>query len=240
VAVARSLVGERFETLTTIGREEAGAESLERPALLRTPDGGWRLYLSCATYGTKHWRVEVIEARDPARFDIRHSQITLAGDAKTGVKDPVIIYRGGLWHLWAACHPLEDPAEADQMVSDYATSVDGLKWTWHGTALSGRPGQWDSRGARITAVHFAGSTVVAYYDGRASAAENYEERTGVAVGVEPSALTAQGSEPFAQAPRGGSLRYLTALPLGGGQWRLYYEVSDAFGGHELCTELRVP
>ena len=171
MAVARSLDGERFETLTTIGREEAGAESLERPALLRTPDGGWRLYLSCATYGTKHWRVEVIEARDPARFDIRHSQITLAGDAKTGVKDPVIIYRDGLWHLWAACHPLEDPAEADQMVSDYATSVDGRKWTWHGTALSGRPGQWDSRGARITAVHFAGSTVVAYYDGRASAAD---------------------------------------------------------------------
>ena len=46
-------------------------ESLERPALVRTPEGSWRLYLSCATYGTKHWRVEVIEAADPAEFDAR-------------------------------------------------------------------------------------------------------------------------------------------------------------------------
>ena len=26
----------------------------------------------------------------------------LPGDAKTGVKDPVIVYYGGLWHLWAS------------------------------------------------------------------------------------------------------------------------------------------
>ena len=80
----------------------------------------------------------------------------LPGDAKTGVKDPVIVHHGGLWHLWASCHPLDDPDEADQMVTDYATSADGLEWTWQGTALSGRPGQWDSRGARVAAVRFDG------------------------------------------------------------------------------------
>lgn len=238
VAVAHSSDGERFETLAMIGKEEVGAESLERPALVRTPDGQWRLYLSCATYGTKHWRVEVIEARDPADFDARQSQVTVPGDAKTGVKDPVIVHRDGVWHMWVACHPLEDPAEADQMVSDYATSADGLQWIWHGTALSGRAGHWDARGTRIAAVHFLGDGVVAYYDGRASAAENYEERTGVATGTEPSALTALGSRPFAQAPHGGCLRYLSMLPLGGGRYRLYYETSDAHGGHELRTELR--
>src|SRR6185437_16824071 len=73
------------------------------------------------------------------------SQVVLPGDAKTGVKDPVITRRDGLWQLWASCHPLADPAEADQMVTDFATSHDGREWTWHGTALNGRPGYWESR-----------------------------------------------------------------------------------------------
>src|SRR5580658_3518287 len=43
VAVARSTDGEHFETILTICKEELGAESLERPALIAAPDGGWRL-----------------------------------------------------------------------------------------------------------------------------------------------------------------------------------------------------
>ena len=69
VAVARSADGERFDTLLTIGKEDMAAESLERPALVRTPGGRWRLYLSCATTGTKHWRVEMTEAAHPGEFD---------------------------------------------------------------------------------------------------------------------------------------------------------------------------
>ena len=67
VVVARSADGVHFETLLTIRREELGAESLERPALVMTPDGDWRLYLSCATTGTKHWRVEATRRRAPGR-----------------------------------------------------------------------------------------------------------------------------------------------------------------------------
>ena len=71
VAVARSVDGERFDTLLTIGKEDMATESLERPALVRTPEGRWRLYLSCATPGTKHWRVEMTEAAHPAEFCTR-------------------------------------------------------------------------------------------------------------------------------------------------------------------------
>jgi hypothetical protein len=238
VAVARSSDGVRFETLLVIGRHEMGTESLERPALVLTPQGTWRLYLSCATYGTKHWRVEVLEAGHPADFSARTSQVVLPGDAKTGVKDPVIRYRDGLWHLWAACHPLEDPDQADQMVTDYATSADGLEWSWQGTALAGRAGQWDARGTRVSAVHYAAGMIVAYYDGRASAAENYEERTGVATGSGPAALAQLESAPVSSSPycRGG-LRYLDLLPQAGGRHRLYYELTRPDGAHELRTEL---
>jgi hypothetical protein len=239
VAIARSADGEHFETLLSIGRELVGTDSLERPSLVRTPQGSWRLYLSCATPGTKHWRVELIEAAHPAEFDVRSRQVVLPGDTKTGVKDPVILHRDGTWKLWASCHPLADPDEADQMVTDYATSHDGRAWTWQGTALNGRPGLWDSRGTRVSAVCYAGDTIVAYYDGRASAAENYEERTGVATGPEPAGLSALGSVPLAQSPHAGNgLRYLDILPLPDGRHRLYYEMTAADGSHELRTELR--
>ncbi len=243
VAIARSADGVRFETVATIRREWMQAESLERPCLVHTPAGRWRLYLSCATPGTKHWRVELLEASDPSRFDVRERLVVLPGDAKTGVKDPVIRHRGGGWHLWTSCHPLADPAEADQMVTEYATSDDGLDWVWHGTALSGRSGLWDARGTRVSAVCYAdttaGAMIAAFYDGRATAVENYEERTGIATGVEPAALAALGSTAAAESPYAGrGLRYLDILPLGDGRHRLYYEMTRPDGAHELRTELR--
>jgi len=242
VAVARSTDGEHFEPLTMISKDEMDTDSLERPFMVRTPEGTWRLYLSSATPGTKHWRVEVLEAAHPAEFSARTRQMVLPGDAKKGVKDPVIVRRDDGWHMWVTCHPLADPAETDQMTTEYATSPDGLDWTWQGTALSGRPGEWDSRGTRVAAVRFGGDAVTAYYDGRASAAENYEERTGVALGTEPAALIAAslpGAGPVAASPwSGGGLRYLDLVELPDGRTRLYYELTQPDGSHALVTELR--
>ena len=239
VAVARSADGVRFETLITIHREQVGADSLERPGLVRDRAGRWRLYLSCASPGTKHWRVELLEAEHPAEFDASRRVVVLPGDAKTGVKDPVICRQNGGWQLWACTHPLAEPEEADQMVTEYATSSDGLDWTWQGTALSGRPGCWDSRGTRVSAVVQTGDALIAFYDGRASAAENYEERTGVATGTEPAALSALGAGPAAESPYAGrGLRYLDVLALPGGSHRLYYEMTRPDGAHDLRTELR--
>jgi hypothetical protein len=238
IAVARSADGVRFETLATIRREEVGAESLERPRLVRDRSGRWRLYLSCATPGTKHWRIELLEAAHPAEFTATGRQVALPGDVKTGVKDPVIRLNG-IWQMWVCCHPLADPAETDQMVTEYATSSDGLDWTWHGTALSGRPGYWDARGTRVSAVWQDGESLIAFYDGRASVAENYEERTGVAAGTGPTALAALGAGPAAESPHAGKgLRYLDFVELPGGGRRLYYEMTRPDGAHELRTELR--
>ncbi len=239
VAVARSADGVHFQTLVTVRREETGADSLERPGLVRDRDGRWRLYLSCATPGTKHWQIELIQADHPAEFDVTRRVVVLPGDAKTGVKDPVIQRQNGTWQLWACCHPLADPGEADQMVTEYATSSDGLEWTWQGTALSGRPGYWDSRGTRVAAVVQQGESFVAFYDGRASVAENYEERTGIATGTGPTSFVARGADPAAESPYAGrGLRYLDVLDLPDGRRRLYYEMTRPDGAHELRTELR--
>jgi hypothetical protein len=239
VVIARSANGETFTPIQTIGKEEMDAESLERPALVATPAGTWRLYLSCATTGTKHWRVEVLEASAPDAFDSRQRAVVLPGDATRAVKDPVIVREDGCWHLWASVHPLADPDHTDRMWTEYASSADGLDWTWHGPALRPRPGQWDARGVRVTAARFVPGGVLAYYDGRASAEENFEERTGMAFGPAPGQLTAIGSRPAAQSPLGGhGLRYLSVVKLGAGQERLYYELTHEDGSHELRTELR--
>lgn len=237
VVVARSGDGERLETLSVIESHRLGAESLERPALLRGPGNTWRLYVSCATPGTKHWRIELLEASGPSAFDPGTARVVLPGDARTGVKDPVILRADGRWHLWASCHPLADPDEADQMVTGYATSDDGVDWHWRGTALGRRPGQWDARGVRVAAVVPGdGGRVAVCYDGRASAAENCEERTGVAVGDGFGRFEPLGTAPVAVSPYGG-LRYVCPVPLPDGGWRVYYEATRADGAHELRTEL---
>ena len=239
VEVARSADGVHFRPVLTIGKHEMRAESLERPALTITPEGAWRLYLSCATPGTKHWRVELIEAMAPDAFDPAASSVLLPGSEAKAVKDPFILRHDGSWHLWASVHPLTDPDQTDRMTTEYATSEDGLDWTWQGTALAPRPGEWDARGVRVAWVRAHAGGFTAYYDGRATAAENCEERTGVAVGALPGALNALGDAPVAQsAAPGRGLRYLTAIPLDGGRERIYYELTNASGAHDLVTELR--
>jgi hypothetical protein len=239
--VARSEDGERFEPLVTLPREAFGAESLERPALLELPDGRWRLYVSCATPNSKHWRVDLLEATDPVGFDPLNRRTVLPGDADWGVKDPVVRWHDGLWHLWLCCHPLERDQDADRMVTRYGTSENGVDWEMHGVALAGRPGHWDRRGARVTSVLLGAGRVVAWYDGRASAGENFEEKTGVALGELPSSLRPVGEQPVGTSPHGaGGLRYLSVVERGNGGHRLFYEITRADGAHDLRMEDAAP
>jgi hypothetical protein len=154
--VARSEDGEHFETVAELAREEFDCDSLERPALVALPGGGWRLYVSCATPGTLHWRVDVLDADDPAAFDPATARTILPGDVDTAVKDPVIVWERGSWHMWLCCHPLDVPVAADRMVTRYATSLDGLSWNIRGVALEPRAGEWDQRGTRVASVLRAG------------------------------------------------------------------------------------
>jgi hypothetical protein len=236
--VARSRDGVRFTTVATLHKEAFGAESLERPAIAVTPEGGWRAYISVATPGTKHWRVDLVEAATPEGLATAIPHTILPGSADLAVKDPVVVQHAGRWHLWASVHPLDDPEATDRMTSEYASSDDGVAWTWHGTALRGRIGTWDARGTRVAAVRLDQAEPIAYYDGRATAEENWEERTGVARIAGLDSFEAIGDAPVAMSPFGlGGLRYVSAVRLPDGDTRLYYEVTRPDGAHELRTTL---
>jgi hypothetical protein len=229
LVVARSPDGARLESVVRLVRGQFGAESLERPALIRTGAGRWRLYVSCATPGSKHWWIAVLEAGDPAELACSEARVAFAGDERTGVKDPVIRQTPEGWLAWVCAHPLKEEGEEDRMSTAYATSEDGLQWCWRGTVLAGRPGMWDARGARVTSVLSDGR---ASYDGRASKEENFSERTGLARWDEASGrLVAHSAEPISNA------RYLDAVALPQGGHRLFYEAPLADGSHELRTEL---
>jgi hypothetical protein len=229
--VARSEDGERFTTLATIDQARFGAQSMERPALVRTDEGRWRLYVCPASPApSKHWWIDLLEADDPADFATAAARTVFPGDELTGVKDPLVQRTGdGGWHAWICCHPLDVPDEEDRMTTAYATSRDGIDWEWHGTVLEPRPGMWDARGARLTAVLPDGR---AAYDGRATKEENWFERTGLARLAGANGRLEQTND----APAA-DVRYLDVLPLPDGSYRIYYEARLPDESHELRTEL---
>jgi hypothetical protein len=64
--VARSAGGLRFERLCPLHRDDLGGASLERPAPVRAPVGGWRIRSSLSPAGSKHWWIDAFDAQDPA------------------------------------------------------------------------------------------------------------------------------------------------------------------------------
>ncbi len=234
VVVARSDDGEAFTPVAEVRRDTFGAESLERPALVRRPDGGWRLYVSCATPGSKHWWVEAVDADEPGGLPAGRRTVVLPGSDTEAVKDPVVLVDERGWRMWVCVHPLSEPGHEDRMTTAFATSADGLVWDLHGTVLRPTPGTWDARGARLTAV-LGEDPLVVLYDGRPTAADNWHEVTGVARSDDGRTLKADGDPPLRSPHGDGALRYVAVVPLPDGGTRFYFEASRADGAHDLMT-----
>ncbi len=236
VVVARSEDGEHFVTVAEVRRDEFGAESFERPVLVRRPDGGWRLYVSCATPDSKHWWIEAVDADEPMGLERGTRTVVLPGTAELAVKDPVVLVDETGWRMWVCEHPLTEPGHEDRMSTAYATSDDGLVWERHGTVLAPTAGTWDQRGARITAV-LGESPLVVLYDGRARAEDNWHEATGVARSTDGRTLVAEEGPVLRSPYSDGALRYVAAVPLPEGGTRFYFEAARPDGAHDLMTSL---
>lgn len=237
VDVARSEDGVHFEIVAQVFREAFGCESLERPVLVRLPGGqGWRLYLSCASWNSKHWWVDSLTAPTPEDLPHGHQQVVLPGDAHVGVKDPVIaVTPEGSWEMWLCCHPLTEPGHEDRMTTRWLTSCDGLSWVDRGEVLAGRPGAWDARGARVTTR--IGDDVF-LYDGRPDAASNWYETTGLARWDGGRLVPDPEIGPIRSPHSDGAFRYASAVPLPDGRVRYYVEAARPDGAHHTVTVIR--
>ncbi len=251
--VARSEDGERFEIVASIRKEDLGTSSIERGALLRTEDGAWRLYLSFVDPADGRWRIDLLEADTPERFNARQRTpiLTAAGIGGEGIKDPWVCRVGPAWHMIVSYAPTPegnvDPATmhasrdiyntgTSKSLSGLATSEDGLAWTWHGPIFEPSADGWDAYAARINTVFRQDGRFVALYDGSRDVSENYEERCGLAVSSDLRSWRRVSVERPAIGPdRGpGSVRYAEAVQ--GPEWiRFYYELTRPDGSHELRT-----
>ena len=164
----------------------------------------------------------------------------LPGDDRTAVKDPVVVHhpdRLEQWEMWLCCHPLTEPGHEDRMTTRRLTSPDGLVWTDRGEVLAGRPGAWDARGARVTAVLPGrdGEPLHALYDGRADAESNWFETTGLAVWDGARLVPDDTVGPIASPESDGAWRYAAAVPLPDGRTRFYVEAARPDGAHDLVS-----
>ena len=178
------------------------------------------------------------------------------GTDSEGVKDPVVLLRDGLTHLFAGYAP-HAGVQAEVGTADlhgtgnvFTTGLVAHP-TGHWVAPNGRdfssrrdilsPGSgWDSNVARLSAIMPIEQGYLLFYDGRTGIGDVYEDRTGLAFSPDLSdAQPLSGDAPILAGDAGtGCLRYLAYARVGE-ELLYYYETGTAAGAHELRLS-RVP
>lgn len=250
--VAESRDGVHYETVWRATRAEFNAQSIEKSSIFRTPEGAFRLYVSYVDARTYKWRVDLLEADDPTRFDPVSRVSVLTGEqcGNEGVKDPLVYLCGGIYHMYvnyAPRPPDGDPEKINRMHaqgnafvsgvvntgSGLATSVDGVRFHWEGPVLEPGAG-WDAFLVRIVSVVYTSPVFTVFYDGRPNVAASYEDKAGLAVSYDLRTLTKVTPDgPLLRSPHGtGCLRYLSVVPVEDKLY-YYYEYAREEGSHEL-------
>jgi hypothetical protein len=260
--VARSTDGLRFEDVWEVDQRAWSTPSMERFSLVRAGDI-YRLYVSYVDPADNRWRIDLLEAEDPSRFDSGALQPVLtsdivpspAGEGIEGVKDPWVFRAGDTWQMLVS-YAISDSdsavnprlhASADAFNTGLVTaptalasSTDGRCWEWHGRILdTGPAGAWDRYQARLSSLVPMPGFWLGFYDGAASHHENYEERCGLATSADLRHWTKlTPHQPAVLATQGtGSIRYVDTV-YEGGALHCYYECARPDGAHELrCLQL---
>jgi hypothetical protein len=249
-AIAVSDDGIRFDDVWEVRNEELETDSMERFCLRRS-DAGYTLYLSFVDPADNRWRIDVVDAAEPARFDVatRRPTLTAASTGTEGVKDPVLVRANGVEHLfasYAAARP-DLPANAHATADIYnvgaTTHPTGLAirgvgmgaFAWQGEALAVGAG-WDRYQARLGSVVAVDDGWVGTYDGSASHEDNYEERCGLATSTDLRHWVSRTPErPWVTGPgRTGSVRYVDLQRIEGAWW-FWAEMTRQDGAHELVV-----
>ena len=230
--IPRSEDGERFTTVATLEQSEFGAKSIERPRLVRTETGRWRLYVCCADPGSPHWWIDAIDADEPEGFAAANARTVFPGDRLTGVKDPLVQRKGQGWQAWICCHLLDQPGEEDRR--EYSLRHERRRSALGMARRRSRRTSWSLGCPRRSASPPCCPTVA-----RPTMAEPPPSRTGSAThGPRIPERTSRTVATRRRRARGRP--YLDVLPLPDGGFRIYYEARLPYESHELRTELVVP
>jgi hypothetical protein len=251
--IAASRDGVSFKTVWRATKEDFDSPSIERCALVKSPQGSYRLYVSFVDPADNRWRIDLLEASEIEKLDPSQRQpiLTAADIAGEGVKDPYVFLMGPCWYMLAsyAPSPITPSTSAEERMhatadvyntgivkslTGLASSPDGLRWRWEGSVLTPPESGWDAYATRIGAFLYSSPVFTGFYDGSASVEGNYEERIGLAVSLDLrhwQRVSVEG--PALTSPHAsGALRYLDVLPVGDALY-YYYEYAREDGSHEL-------
>ena len=231
--IARSDNGFRFEDIWEAKKNELGAASIERAALAITPEGSYRLYLSYESNEAGGWVIDVLEAAKPTEFQVKKRKNILRPFAPIArhLKDPYVIYLGGLWYMFFSYQT----AESDWQNTNNAMAVsrDGRRFVWRGGALPRGKG-WDAGVTRVSSILPLVPWFWVFYDGAENMKQCCEEMTGLALTSDFRYFQRVSyMEPLLRSPyASGSLRYLDVVQVKK-SFYFYYEYAREDGSHEL-------
>lgn len=247
-AVALSDDGVNFVDVWSAGKDEFDANSVEEGHCVRNDDE-WRLYVSYEVAGTNQWRIDVIRASKPERFEVQSRRTVLhPGDYGLGwIKDPFLMRGDDEWWLYAAAPPRTGPTVDGPRIDAgpldatvLATSGDGLYFPLIEYVFEA-PGDdtWHGRRARINSVIPWADGFVAFYDGGRTFYDNYEEKAGLATSQDGRDFTRIGTGgPWLSSPHG-IVRYVCAVRVSD-EIYFYYEYTRPDGSHELRVSSVTP
>jgi hypothetical protein len=256
VRIARSTDLAHWDDVLTIHKDQYNSASIERSCLHRGRDGLWRYFTSYVDPVDGRWCTALMKAARVEQLDpaMREVIFTAAPLQLEGVKDPWILERDGVYHLFfSIAIPTPKTTDSSHATLDIfntgecksgtglATSRDLDHWEWQGVIFAPGDTGWDKYCRRINSVVPLGGKYLAFYDGSASHLENYEEKTGLAVSTDLrhwQVLTPDGPK-FTSPHASTSLRYVDAK-YANSRWHLFYEFARPDSAHDMrlitCAE----
>ncbi|MGQ9632506.1 MAG: hypothetical protein ACUVXI_19645 [bacterium] len=229
--IAESGDGVRFNDIWSVTKDAFNSVSIERAALVKTPGGKYRLYISFEDLGIGRWKIDMMEANSPDEFDPSKRIPIFApiDNVVAHVKDPYVMIVGGLYYMFICYHPIRWQSSNTGL----ALSGDGVNFVWQGDVFEHGKG-WDIGIGRINSIIYIPPVFYAFYDGGETMRSSCEEHSSIAISFDlRSFYRVSESGPLLTSPHGTkSLRYIDALKVGD-EIYFYYEYTRLDGSHEL-------
>src|SRR5579871_3509284 len=147
--IAASNNGIAFQDIWALPKSSLDALSVERCSLVRGFDGRWRLYLGYVSAEDRRWRISLLEAEEPDRFDLAGLTSVFTGSdiGAQGIKDPNVFLIGRMYYMLCSYATSEPDLTAQAQEAGHASGDifnTGLTRSRTGAAISGdgRHFQW--------------------------------------------------------------------------------------------------
>ena len=147
--IAASDNGVVFTDIWALPKTSFDALSLERCSLMQGGDGRWRLYISYVSPDDNRWRIAMMEAEEPDRFDPSTLEVILTAETTgtDGVKDPNVFAIGPMFYMLVSYAAIRPELGEDEQGKKHATGDvynTGLTLSRSAAAISsdGRTFRW--------------------------------------------------------------------------------------------------